>query len=261
VPPGLASYQTTVALSGSLSVRIQGSLDTSTGLAKWTFTSIDPATGLPPSDPTLGFLPPDSDGVVGQGAIGFTVRQKSGAADATVYANQASVVFDANTAIVTPTWVNTVDSTAPSSKVQSLVGEVGTMDFDVTWGGTDTGSGIANYTVYVSDNGSAYTVWQANTTATTATYSGVSGHSYAFYAIASDGAGNSEAAKSTAEATIAVSGAFAAPTTGSGSGGGGCTIGGDGRSDPLLPLVVIVAAGVVFIARRRAAPKPRRAED
>ena len=84
-------------------------------------------------------------------------------------------------------------------KVQSAVGEAGTTDFDVDWSGTDTGSGVASYTVYVSDSGAAYTVWQPSTTGTTAAYTGVSGHSYAFYVIATDGAGNVEPAKSAAE--------------------------------------------------------------
>ena len=62
----------------ALSVRIAASLDSATGLLKWTFTSIDPSTGQPPSDPTVGFLPPDADGIVGQGSVLFNVMPKSG---------------------------------------------------------------------------------------------------------------------------------------------------------------------------------------
>lgn len=106
-------------------------------------------------------------------------------------------------------------------------------------------------------------MWQPSTTATTAAYSGISGHSHAFYSVASDGAGNSEPAKSAGEATIAVSGAFSDPTVGtsdSGGGGGGCAIGGDGRSDPTWPLLVIAAAALLAIARRRKGSTLRRAE-
>ena len=130
--------------------------------------------------------------------------------------------------------------------------------FDVAWSGTDSGSGVAAYTVYVSDSGGAWTVWQPSTTATTATYPGVAGHSYAFYVLASDGAGNVEAAKSTAEATITVSGAFDGSSAGSsGSGGGGCSIGGDGRGDPALPLLVVLSVVILAIGRRRAARRRR----
>jgi hypothetical protein len=261
VPAGLKSYATVYAIDTTMSVRVQGSLNASTGLLKWTFTTIDPLTKLPPSDPTLGFLPPDTDGATGQGYVNFTVALLPALANGTVVSNQASVVFDTNPAILTPTWVNTIDTSVPTSKVQTLTGKPGTMDFDVNWSGTDTGAGVAAYTVYVSDNGGAYAAWQTSTAATGATYTGVSGHSYAFYVRASDGAGNTEAAKSVAEATIAVSGSFADPRVGTSTDSGGCTIGGDGQRDASLPLLVIVAAGLLFIARRRAAAKRRRAAD
>ena len=249
------------AIDATMSVRVQGSLNAATGMLKWTFTTIDPLTKLPPSDPTLGFLPPDSDGAKGQGYVNFTVALLPALANGTVVSNQASVVFDTNPAILTPTWSNTIDTSIPTSRVQTLTGKPGTMDFDVNWSGTDTGSGVAAYTVYVSDNGAAYAAWQTSTAATSATYTGVSGHSYAFYVRASDGAGNSEAAKSAAEATIAVSGTFADPTVGTSADSGGCTIGGERQRDASLPLLVIVAAGLLFIARRRAATKRRRGED
>ena len=259
VPPGLSSYQTTLTLSPALAVRVQGSLDTASGLLKWTFTTLDPLTHLPPADPTLGFLPPDTDGVKGQGSVNFSVRQKSGATAGSMYANLATVVFDNNAPIVTPTWINKVDATAPTSMVQSLAGQVGTTDFDVTWNGSDTGAGIGGYTVYVADNGGPWTRWQSGVSATTATYAGVSGHSYAFYSVASDGAGNVEPAKAAAEATITVNGNFAAPS--SADGGGGCTIGGDGRRDMGLPVLVMAAALMLFIGRRRVATRRRRAAD
>ena len=227
-------------------------------MVKWTFTTLDPLTHLPPSDPTLGFLPPDTDGMKGQGAVNFSVRQKTGAANGTIYSNQASIVFDANAAILTPTWVNTVDTSLPASRVQSLAGRVGTTDFDVVWSGSDTGSGVGAYDVYVSDNGGPYVRWQTAVKATTAVYSGTSGHSYAFYARSSDGAGNAEPAKAAAEETIAVSGNFAAPDA-DGGGGGGCTLGGDRQRDATLPLLVMLAARSAVSGRQRAATTPRTA--
>ena len=107
VPAGLSSYATTLALDATRSVRVQGSLDRSSGVLKWTFDTIDPATGLPPSDPTLGFLPPDTDGAKGQGFVSFTVTPVAGLADGTAISNQASIVFDSNPAIATPTWPTT----------------------------------------------------------------------------------------------------------------------------------------------------------
>jgi hypothetical protein len=74
----------------------------------------------------------------------------------------------------------------------------------VSWSGTDQGSGIASYTIYVSDNGGAFAPWQSNVASTTAPYAGVTGHSYSFYSIATDKAGNVEGAKTQAEATTNV---------------------------------------------------------
>jgi hypothetical protein len=98
VPPGVTNYV----------VRVQGSADQNTGLVKWTFTTIDPATNLPPSDPTVGFLPPDVDGVVGQGGVTFNVMPLGTPATGTAIPNGASVVFDANAAIATPVWTNMI---------------------------------------------------------------------------------------------------------------------------------------------------------
>ncbi len=64
--------------------------------------------------------------------------------------------------------------------------------FSVSWSGQDDAlaSGIASYTIFVSDNGGAFTPWQTNTTQTSITYTGVNGHTYAFYSVATDKDGN-----------------------------------------------------------------------
>ncbi len=204
LPTGTSIYNTTQPASSTLNVRIAGSLDQTSGLLKWTFTSIDPTTGQPPTDPTVGFLPPDTDGIVGQGSVVFNVMPKAGLTTGTAINNTATVVFDSNAAIQTPTWLNTIDVDAPVSKVEALPASQATTSIAVTWSGTDKGSGIASYNVYVSDNGGAFTVWQSGVTTTSATYTGVLGHAYGFYSIATDGVGNVEAAKTVAEATIAV---------------------------------------------------------
>ena len=90
----------------------------------------------------------------------------------------------------------------------------------MSWSGTDKGSGIATYTIYVSDNGGAFTVWQNAVSVTSATYTGQLNHNYGFYSIATDGAGNVQAAKTTADTSTTVGGVAstttltASPTTG-----------------------------------------------
>ncbi len=249
VPPGLNSYATVYRVDSTISVRVQGSLNPTTGLLKWTFTTLDPLTSLPPSDPTLGFLPPDTDGMKGQGHVSFVVAPKAGLAAGTVLQNQASIVFDANAAILTPTWSYALDTDAPTSRVQSLTGKVGSTSFDVAWASpADSGSAVRTYTVSVSDNGGPFTVWQSRVSGTSATYDGVNGHTYAFNVVATDGAGNAESAKATAEASIAVNGSFGDTTGGS---GGGCTIGGYTQRDAVLPLLVLLASMALAVSRRR----------
>ena len=47
----------------------------------------------------------------------------------------------------------------------------------------------ADYNVYVSDDGGSYTLWQSDTTARSATYTGQVGHTYRFYSVATDNVG------------------------------------------------------------------------
>jgi parallel beta-helix repeat protein len=89
----------------------------------------------------------------------------------------------------------TIDTAAPSSQVAPLPPASSTDSFNVNWAGQDNagGSGIANYDVYVSDNGAAPALWLDQTTATSATYTGWFGHNYGFFSVARDIAGNVEA--------------------------------------------------------------------
>jgi len=118
--------------------------------------------------------------------------------------NQATVVFDVNAPINTPTWLNTLDFTSPTSNVAALPATESSTSFSVQWNGSDVGAGVQNYAVYVSDNGGPFSAWLTNTSSTQATYAGVAGHTYGFYSIATDLVGNVEGAKTAAEATTTV---------------------------------------------------------
>jgi hypothetical protein len=183
----------------NLIVRVSAALNAVTSQITMQFVSINPATGLPPSDPLVGFLPPG----VG-GSVLFTVRPKSGIATGTTIQNQAIVVFDQNPAISTQTWSNTIDNTPPTSKLSTLPVTESTYSFPVQWSGTDVGSGIQDFTIYVSDNGAPFKPWLTNTAATQALYTGTGGHTYAFYSIARDLVGNVEASKTGAEGTTLI---------------------------------------------------------
>jgi streptogramin lyase len=201
VPLSLAPFSNTLDLrpTNNLLVKINASLDISSRVVTWSFQSLDPATDLPPTNPLAGFLPPGAEG-----SVFFTVLPKSTPVTGTVIQNTATVVFDANPPINTPTWSNTIDSTQPISRVSPLPSTQTLNSFPVQWSGTDVGAGIQDFTIYVSDNGGAFTPWLVNAVATQGIYSGVAGHSYGFYSIARDLVGNVEPAKTAAEATTTI---------------------------------------------------------
>jgi 3-methyladenine DNA glycosylase Mpg len=96
-----------------------------------------------------------------------------------------------------------VDAVAPTSSVAALPAEFDTASFTVSWSGSDNpgGSGIASYSVFVSDDGGPFTRWLAATAQTSAVYTGSPGHSYGFYSVATDNAGNVQAAPAGAQAS------------------------------------------------------------
>jgi hypothetical protein len=205
-PPASTSFAADVDLrpAENLLVRITSSLDPNTGLLTWRFASIDPATGNPPLNPELGFLPADVNPPQGEGSALFTVLPKQGATTGTQIHNQATIVFDANAPLSTQAWLNTMDNDPPTSSVAPLPPNQVSTTYTVQWSGTDVGSGIRDYTIFVSDNGGAFTPFLSNTPATSATFSGQRGHSYGFYSIARDLVGNLENPKNAAEATTEV---------------------------------------------------------
>jgi hypothetical protein len=182
-----------------LFVNVEAKLNPSTRLLIWTLTSIDPTTGLPPTDPSVGFLPPGAEG-----SVVFVAKPKSGLPTDTVISNQASVVFNGNAPILTPMVTNTIDNSAPVSHVLALPKREPATGFQVQWSGTDVGAGIQDYTIYVSDNGKPFAPFVTNTADTSATFTGKLGHVYDFYSIARDWVGNVEPAKILPEAMTTV---------------------------------------------------------
>lgn len=78
-PPGLSQFSTDVDLrpGNNLIIRINAGLDKATGLVTWRFTSLDPATKLPTSDPLAGFLPPNVTPPQGDGSVLFTINAEA----------------------------------------------------------------------------------------------------------------------------------------------------------------------------------------
>jgi hypothetical protein len=204
--PGAQSFTGGVNFSPEqeLQVVVTAALDRNTGLVTWRFTSIDPATGQLTDDPDAGLLPPNVNPPAGEGSVVFSVMPKSGLATGTAIRNQAQVVFDTNAPIATPTWLNTIDRDAPVTHVLPLATTQSATTFQVQWTGTDAGAGIRDFSVYVSDNGGPFTLWQDHSVALSANFAGTVGHTYRFFALGTDLVGNVESVKTVAEATTQV---------------------------------------------------------
>jgi hypothetical protein len=229
IPAGMSAYHTTVDLRPdvNLLVYFEAGLHPVTREATWTFRSFDPATMEAPEDPFLGFLPPNDATHRGEGYVCYTVRATSGLASGTEVRNRARIVFDANPPIDTNETVNTIDITPPTSQVAALPAE-SLWDFAVTCSGSDAHAGVASYAVYARDNGGAWTYWTSTTTGT-AIYTGEMDHTYGFYSVATDNAGNVETKTPTVEASTTVSRNRYITVSADPPAGG--TVAGDGRYD------------------------------
>lgn len=208
VPDGLSHYETVIDLRPDgieLLVPVTLDLNKTTGLITVRFESLNPDSALAPDGVDEGFLPPNNANHDGEGHFTYTVSPKSTAGSGTVITNQASIIFDTNAPILTPTTLHTLDIDAPTSAVVGGAATVNKAKFDVTWSGGDgPGSGVGSYDVFVSDNNGPYTLFLSDTTATSAPFVGQNGHTYRFYTVATDNVGFTENIPLTADATVSV---------------------------------------------------------
>jgi hypothetical protein len=223
VPANAQHFETTVPVhynGQDFEVQIEAGIHLATGQVYAHFYSIDPDTSLPP-DVLTGFLPPEDGTGRGMGHVSYLIDQRSGLATGTEIRNIALIVFDGQPAIATnqidphdpskgpdpaKEALNTIDADAPTSAVQALPPTRTRPDFLVQWTATDDagGSGVASHDIYVATDGGSYILWKDDITATSATFTGQAGHSYAFYSVAQDHVGNTEAAPATPDATTQI---------------------------------------------------------
>jgi hypothetical protein len=130
---------------------------------------------------------------------------------------EANIVFDLNAPIDTPAIFNTLDAGPPESIVAPLPLSQTTSTFTVSWSGVDDdgGSGIASFDIFVSDNSGPFTLFLDDTTDLSASFTGMTGHTYRFYSIATDNVGQVEAtpAQPDAQTTVDEPGDTIAPTS------------------------------------------------
>ncbi|WP_292778201.1 Calx-beta domain-containing protein [Nostoc sp. NMS9] len=193
VPIGVQNYSQRLELRSTrdVFVDVNAELDIATGVVTWTFTAIDPSTGNAINSANQGFLPPNDQNGVGSGFVGYSVQAKANSTNSSRVDAQANIAFNSQTPIQTTAVFNTLDSDIPISKVNALPVN-SSSNFTVSWTGSDTGSGLASYDIFVSTDGGEFVPWQVNTTATSAIYNGERGRNYTFYSVATDNLGQRE---------------------------------------------------------------------
>jgi hypothetical protein len=211
-------------------------------LASWAFLSIDPATGVWPENPVAGFLFVNDETKRGEGSVSYTIRPRPGLPTGAELRGVANIVFDTNLPVATNqidpadpskgTDPNrealvTLDAAGPASQVDPLPAISSIATFTVTWMGNDdaggpTGSGIASFDVFVSDNGGPFELWLDDTASHSGEFPGQDGHTYRFYSVATDNVGFVEAAPTThdAETTVELPLEVSLLVTGADAGGG-----------------------------------------
>jgi hypothetical protein len=207
VPEDLKNFQTTVDLRPDMPslVDVDCNLTLATGVFECLFRGKDPDTGE-----LADFLPPNtlSAHPKGQGWISYSIMPKPNLPTGTIIKNKATIDFEVGVLpapMETPEVFNTIDSGIPISNVLPLAATQTSLSFIVSWSGNDNagGSGVKNYDIYVSDNVGPYSLW-LTTSDTSATFTGINGHQYAFYSRARDNVGNIEDAPAAADAVTTI---------------------------------------------------------
>ena len=203
VPPNTSSYSNRLDLRDSLGyyVDVTAGINITTNSAFWIFQTIDPATGLPPVNPMLGFLPVDDSLHKGEGFVSFTVKPRTSTLTGDTVKAAATIVFDYNAPIATNLWTNVVDAGNPVSQVNTLAASYDSTAVALNFTSSDDegGSGVKLVELWVSDNGEVYERYGEYPPDTTLNFTGLACHNYRFFSIAYDHTGNTEADKDTAD--------------------------------------------------------------
>src|SRR5262249_45065015 len=105
-----------------------------------------------------------------------------------------------------------MDTTPPTSTVSALPSQTTSTSFLVSVTGTDPGgangstpSGIASFAIYTATDGGPSSFWTTVTPANpSAQFTGQVGHTYGFYSVATDQAGNVQSTPAAAQQTVQI---------------------------------------------------------
>ncbi len=105
-----------------------------------------------------------------------------------------------------------MDTTPPTSSVSPLASPTTSTSFTVAVTGSDPDgaggsppSGIASFAIFTQTDGGSFSLWTTVTPASpSAVFTGQAGHTYGFYSVATDNAGNVQSTPSAAQQTVQI---------------------------------------------------------
>ena len=214
VPANRAFYTTRLDLQEEMGLLVDvfAGINVVNGTAFWQFKTIDPATGAPPVDAQIGFLPPNVTAPEGDGFVTYAIQPATTITTGSVIDAEASIIFDDNDPIETPPIFNTIDAGAPTAQLTPQTREPDSNDIILSWTASDDagGSGMAAVDIYCAIDTGAYDLCLADIPGSVAVFTAEEGHLYSFYAVARDNTGNREVGSFSAEITVETYAATAA---------------------------------------------------
>ncbi len=157
--------------------------------------SIDPLTLQTPTDPLKGLLllQDSTNPTYGHGFVSFSLKPKASANTGDTCMEEAVIIFDENDPIATNKETNTIDALPPTSQLASLPA-TSPSAISLSWSGRDDtgGSGLRFYSLYISEDGTNYSLLRSGLTRTDTVITGKPGSQYFFFVLATDTVGNTE---------------------------------------------------------------------
>jgi len=191
---GNPNFVTTIDMRPQINsiAQVEGNFDMEKSIATWIFTTLDPMTMEPSKDTSVGFLPPNIDGVSGIGEVAFNIDLKQPLPNGTEISNCAGIVFDTNDEMMTPYWTNIIDAVAPESAITSYH-IVNDSTMTLRFNGIDNLSGVWKYDVYACYGEAAAPFRVAeDVTENECDVRIYQGIVHGFFVVATDSAGNRE---------------------------------------------------------------------
>lgn len=194
-----AAYQNRLDLRDSMKIYVDlnAGVDVVKKQAFWTFSSIDPETGLHPWQVDRGMLPVNDSTHVGEGYVRFSLKPYEGLNTGDTISIAANIVFDQNDTIPTNRWKNVIDAGMPTSKVKGKVDSKNKNLYHLTLTASDDkgGSGLKKVTMFLANNFGIYEEYAVCPIDTVIDFEAEPGRQYKFYSLAEDNVGNREPLK------------------------------------------------------------------